>query len=275
MILAWGVFFIQNGRAVQRVEAPHLKVVWSAAGINQDLKDWAISDLQRLKRVSSREKDPTTGKIVQWDGILLSQFIEKVLADLPNEKSAQIDLVILKSLTGESALIPRALVSKYPMMLALDWNGMAKDSRGPIYSVVPWTSKSRIMNEDLPLEKYFIPQVSKIELTNYRDRYSDLFLKRRTDPSAMRGEKLFVQNCVSCHSGGHGSDLGAGLNAVLMTGIAEKQHEKKFVSAGHPPTKGTSSLSDRDRKSVVRYIDAFRSENPVSVSTLKAQGQSL
>src|SRR4051794_30966539 len=63
-----------------------LKVYWGSAGSTQELKSWTLDELQQLKKVSSREKDPSTGKILKWDGVLLSQLLEKGMEGLLPEK---------------------------------------------------------------------------------------------------------------------------------------------------------------------------------------------
>ncbi len=259
IVFGFIAIFSQFAQAGQwTTESGRLTVSWATSGRSLELRNWALGELNQFKRIASREKDPSSGKLVKWDGILLSTIVEKGLSELPSEQRAQIDLVILKNSSGESALIPRSMISKYPILLALNWAGKSQDHRGPIYSIIPWSSNSKILKEDLPLEKFFLPQIARIELSNYRDRYSFLFLKRRTDPSAMRGEKLFVQNCASCHSSGQSSSL---------LGVRDKQQEVKFASGGHPEVKVKLKLSDRDRHSIVRYLDAYRMENPLSVST--------
>jgi hypothetical protein len=244
-----------------------LVAAWAPPGLTQDLKTWTLKDLRdtaQFKRHASQERDPLTGKLTRWEGVLLSQLVEKVLNDLPVESRARVDLVVLKGSQGERAQIPRALISKYPIFLALQGDSVSLGNRstahdrGPIFSVVPWSSKPKILSEDLPLENYFVSRLNRIELTSYKDQYSSLFLKRRTDPFAMRGEKLFVQNCVSCHA----LEQGPGFSGMTQN----EQKEKQFTAAGHPSVKVTQKLTERDRRSIMRYLNAHRMENPVSVS---------
>lgn len=256
-----------------------VEAYWINAGTRQILNQWSLTEFSHLKKVTTREKDLESGKMTKWDGALLLTLVEKALEKLPVENRAQVDLVILKGKGGHSASIPRALLSKYPLMVAYQADGQNLDAKkGPLYSIVPWTSKPKIKNEELPLESFSIPQMMEIELANYREKYSSLFLKRRTDPSAMRGEKLFVQNCVGCHSMGRGP---------AMARIVEESFSKKFIIQGHPVLGGASlgqssggasaeasekqsadlRFNERDRKSIIRYLDAHRTENPVSAKS--------
>jgi hypothetical protein len=240
--------------------------VWKTIGVHQELKNWGRDELRQFRKISSREKDPGTGKTVRWDGILLSQVLDKTLEGLPIEHRAQVDLVVLKNSSNEVAYIPRALISKYPILLAYPGEALSSASRGKdiLYSVIPWSSKPKVLNEDLPLESYFLKDVKQIELANYRDRFSSLFLKRRTDPSAIRGEKLFVQNCVSCHMTNKHELLQPTAHHAALTAfinrIAEEPQTRKFASEGHP-AQSNVKLKDKDRKSIIRYLEAHRLEN--------------
>ena len=234
-----------------------LVTYWKAHGQVQELKHWTLGELAQLKRSQTREKDPHSGKVLQWEGVVLSQLVDSALEKLPLESRAQVDLVILKGDDGDQAVIPRSFINKYPFLLAYRWNPGASSSLshlGPLFSVVPWTSKPSVFNEDLPIEKYFVKSLSKVELASYRELYGQLYLKRRTDPFAMRGEKLYVQNCVSCH---HESSGGGGPHLLLAD---ERSH--RFMHEGHPSLHATPvRLTDRDRRSVLRYFEAYRSEN--------------
>lgn len=225
-----------------------LSVIWAAAGPEQVLKTWEFPDLSKLKQTSSHEKDPASGKLTRYKGVLLSQVLEAAMNSLSVEHKALVDLVIFKNASGGQVLLPRSVITKYPVLLALD---------GPSASlVIPWTSKPKVLREDLPVESYFISNVKLIELSNYRDRYASVFLKRRTDPLAMRGEKLFVQNCVGCH---------AGANKPTVTDLSGEAKARRLASDGHPAqVKGVPRLNDRDRRALVNYLDAYRTENSTS-----------
>jgi mono/diheme cytochrome c family protein len=125
--------------------------------------------------------------------------------------------------------------------------------QGPFYSVAPWTSSPKIAAEGMALDSLFISKVTRIEFSNYREQFSSLFLKRRTDPAAMRGEKFFVQNCLSCHA------TGPGPSVVELSGA---QKSRSLASVGHPQMKGVPKLGDKEIRSLTSYLEAFHSENP-------------
>ena len=253
-LVGWGT------QAFGSMQHPGFKLVtyWKAHGQVQELKQWTLGELAQLKKSQTREKDPLTGRVLQWEGVVLSQLVDSALEKLPLESRAQVDLVILKGDDGDQAIIPRSFINKYPFLLAYRWSSgahLSSSPMGPLFSVVPWTSKPSVFNEDLPIEKYFVKSLSKVELASYRELYGPLYLKRRTDPFAMRGEKLYVQNCVSCHHEASGSS---------PHGLLTDEKTQKFMHEGHPSLLTTPvRLTDRDRRSVLRYFEAYRSENAV------------
>lgn len=226
-----------------------LSDVWTASASPKSLKSWSLDELKKLKESSSRERDPSTGKVISWKGPLMSTVVEKTIEDLPGEDKAQVDLIIFQSSTGDKAQVPRWLINKYPVMLAVH--------DGVLKLVLPWSTRPKIWEEGLPLNRYALKDIVQVEFANYQKIYGSFYLKRRTDPLALRGEKIFVQNCTTCHSAG-----------------IEKS-ARKLASTGHPEMKDAPKLKDRDMRALVSYIDEFKGENPTTVTTSDslAQGQ--
>lgn len=228
-----------------------LGAVWTASSHDVPLKSWSVAELMQLKKAQSRERELDSGQLVRWKGTLLSHWIEKALSDLKPEEKAQVDLVVLKATNGTQTVIPRYLITKYPLMLAYEREGMPLSVDGGLATVViPWTSRAKIADEGLPLSTYFIRNVSKIELTSYGSRYSGLYLKRRTDPLAIRGEKLFLQNCISCHATGKAPSLTDGKSTRTLASASE-----------HPKAESAPKLNERDVRALKSYLEAYRSEN--------------
>ena len=221
-----------------------LKAELNRAGVHQELKNWNLADLHAVRQISCQEKDPGSQKVCLWKGVSLSALVDGAIKGLSAEEKAHIDLVILRNDKGDQALIPRAFLNKYSIMLATERDKKNLGSSGPLYSVAPWTSNSKIKQEGMFLEALFISSVSQIELTNYKERYSGLYLKRRTDPAAMKGEKLFVQNCLGCHATG------------------PSPSGRALASSGHPAVKGMPTLEAKDIRPLASYLDAYRLENP-------------
>ncbi len=148
-------------------------------------------------------------------------------------------------------MLPRALVQKYPIIVATSRDGLPLGALGPAMTILPWTTRPTLKGEGAPLENLFVAGLESIELANYREVYGRLFLRRRTDPSAMRGEKLFVQNCLTCHTSGKGP---------AVDEIAQHSRSKRLSDSGHPTVKGGPVLSSRDRRALQSYLDAFLGE---------------
>jgi hypothetical protein len=236
----------------------------------QVLDTWNREQLAGLKTVRSREREAwnrvmekefnPSGKsrvgLPEWKGVLLQTLLEKSLAKMPVESRAQFDLIILTSREGNQAMIPRSLVTKFPILIAFERNGLVLSDktqpRGPFYSVIPWNSRPKIAAEALPLATYFLPDVVRIDIANYRQIYGDFFLKRRTEPSAMRGEKLFVQNCMSCH----GTGIGPSMSQVPI-----EARLKALGSERHTGIPGMARWSERDQRSLMSYWEIYRGEN--------------
>ncbi len=263
----------------------------AATGGPQELKSWSMTELQdhkAHKEMTRHEKDPVSGKVVGFQGVQLSILVDEALKTLTADQRAQIDLVVLKGDKGSQALVPRWFIQKYPVLVALSRDHKTLGEQGPLYSVVPWTSVSKISKEAVPLESFFVAGLQQIEFANYKERFGRYYLKRRSDPAAIRGEKLFVQSCATCHAAGSAPGMSltsagaapagatalapatAATAAALDTSIraaldrlAAPAEVQKLGSVGHPAVPGMSKLSDREIRSLSSYFDAFRAETGV------------
>ncbi|MBU6374673.1 MAG: hypothetical protein KGQ59_01640 [Bdellovibrionales bacterium] len=217
-----------------------LTVVWKrfedragqSQAVEQTLRAFNDSELRALphKRLAS-----SGGTISQ--GPLLSSVLETAMKDLSAEARSQIDLVVLHGEAGRHAWIPRALVTRSSLLLAMpDRN-----------SVIPSGSHSRLQAEELPFSTYGLQRVQRVELTNYRERFGSFYLKRRTDPAAVRGEKVFIQNCMACHSQW-------GKIPSVETDSLVAQLRK------HPRNSGYQGLSSKSEKALFSYWAAYRLE---------------
>ena len=218
-------------------------VVWTASQAAQAPSVFSSADLTHVRKLSSTETDSETGKAARWDGISLGDLIDRTMKSISNDKKAQIDLVVLKTTDGTEALVPRSFIVKYPMMLA---NRKDHKALNGFESVAPWTSQSKVKAEGLPLETYFLKGITQVELGNYRERYGSVYLKSRKEPTALKGEKIFIQNCLSCHDGAKGEK-----------GMAEA---RRFMDQ-HPAVAGAPKLDERDKRSLKTYLETYQAEN--------------
>jgi mono/diheme cytochrome c family protein len=230
---------------ISKAWADGLQMSWSAATPEQALQTWADSQFHTFKQVSIHEKDVSSGQMLSGRGFLVSSLIEKSMEPLGPTQKAQVDLVIFKNQAGATVQIPRWLITRYPVAL------MNRD--GKLQLVFPVSSKPRIKDEGVPLEHLAISDISEIKLSSYQQNYSSYYLKDRMDPLAMRGEKLFVQNCTSCHSGSGNTNSRAPASGTAHPEIKTSPTDVK--------------LSSRDLRALASYLSAYRTENTVPATT--------
>lgn len=261
-VLVCSSLFFFSASLVFASESGVLKVFWNAspaslgrsgASSQRLLRSWTLDALSNLAPVSTREKDPESGQYVQWKGVLISKWIEKELVELPLDQRSQVDLLILKNKKGQQAIIPRYVIKSVPLLLAWEKDHKKIDGeKEPLTVVVPWSTNSKVTQGNLPWGAYEISGVHEIQLTSYLAQYSPLLLKRRTDPAAIRGEKMAVENCLSCH--GNGRARGFREFSSSMTDLPQ------LVSQGHSQGEGPQ-LSGRDLRAFISYLMEYRSEN--------------
>lgn len=257
----------------------HLEVGHKVKGQWQSLKTLQESDVKSFGALKSlNEAWPGTQRKSSWQGYLIADVIQKALDQMTVEERAQIDLVILQTGEGDGAqraLLPRALLKNFPFLLATHRDG--KNSAKGWVSVPPLASRSKLQSEGLPIESYFLESVSRIELANSKERYRAAILLRRTDPIAVRGERVFVSSCLACHDSGRAPRF-EGSGEVISAAASQASTPASAIStvASHfsstlSPTKfkplhktvpGTPSLNDRDWQSLKSYWDAVKVQPP-------------
>lgn len=212
-----------------------------------------LEDLAKKKQQELSEIDPHSGTKAKFKGVSLSALVDQSSTALSAEDKSHIDLVILKSRDGKSVLMPRDFLQKYPtIQLALAQDGKPLGDDAPRV-ILPATTNAKMRRENLVLDPLFVSQLSEVKLTSYQFYFADLYLKKRTDPAAVRGEKFFFQNCVGCHGGPGGAPGVAAISAAdRITKLAE----------GHPSVPGAGKLKSildaRHLRSLSSYLEAFR-----------------
>lgn len=251
-------FLVLSGTAVfgliasiSLANAGEIKTVWNASETPRPLKSWTTTELQKLKSTTHHEKDLASGQSSSWKGPEVSLLVDKTMESLPAEQRAQVDLIILKDATGNAIRVPRSLIVRFPVILSPQGNGAKL--------VLPINSKPKIWEEGLPLGLYQFHEVTEIEFANTHQLYGTYFLKSRKDPLAVRGEKIFTQNCLSCHAGGK--------NGIAADAMGFEKSARKLASASHPQIKNAPQLKTREMKALISYLDAFRLENPTTAGT--------
>lgn len=268
-------------------ESPSVEILWRMGARTQSLARWApdlhteaaIGTPGAVPLLSLRERDPATGAIAQWKGARLSSLIDSAIATLAPEQKAHIDWIVLHARSGREVLLPRWVATKYPVLLASSRDGK---TIAPM-SVLPWTSRASLAQEELPLDAFFVSDLTRIELTHAPMRMGSVFLKRRTDPIALRGEKLFTKNCAACHAGtpgpiapGHpessaqrtsSGEISRTLSGVVehsaaaATGAPDLRNYLKRRDFAHGVPRGAPPFADATGRGLARYAQAFASEN--------------
>ena len=234
-----------------------LQISWESptAPTPRVLKDFSLEDLEKKKAMVLTEIDPlgsSATEMAKFLGPSLSALIEETTKAQTAAERSTTDLVVLKTRTGKEALMPKAFLVKYPQIqLALKKNGQALGPEAPRV-VLPATSNAKIKSENILLEPLFVSELAAITLTSYEKRYGSFLLKRRTDPAAMRGEKMFLQNCVSCH----------GQPQVALSTLASVDKVEKIANGQHPDVRGVrdfkSIFDKKSTRSLASYLEAFK-----------------
>ena len=138
------------------------------------LKTWTAEELGQLSK---------RGKITGQNLI-----IEESTRSLDLNSRAEIDLVTIYG-SGKIARIPRFMIWRDFIKLRWDPGRKAISANA--------TSASRLV---VPKEVFNVSDIQKIELAKHSLIYPGTELRIRTNPAASRGEKLFTQSCLACHS---------------------------------------------------------------------------
>lgn len=257
--LALGLGFLLIGLASGAGSADaSLQIAWEPPNEvgPKVLKSFELPELQARTLTSLSEKDPLAAggskESVRFQGLSLSLLIEEATKSFSAADRSDTDLVVLKTRAGREVLMPKAFLVKYPQIqVALKKNGQLLGVEAPRL-ILPATTNVKIQKENMLLEPMFVSELASITLSSYERRYGSFFLKRRTDPAAMRGEKLFLQNCVTCHT----------QPAVAMAALTSSEKIAKVAQGEHPDVPGNHGFSQIfDKKairSLVSYLEAFR-----------------
>lgn len=228
--------FYYTERVIAHGVNPQLELVVSRDGANHLIKKVTFDEL------SSNFADQKQRKKKE---VLLAQILERGLEFISPESRTEIDLLILVNHQKEWVSIPRWVLTKYPYLLAL-----RLDSKGEIVSCLRDGKNQKNISQKLSVEKFFLHQILRLEFSSYKDQYGPLLLKRRTNPVDILGEKLFVENCTSCHF----KDRARGVESLFkMVSSLSSDKMKLFVQRGHFPQKSKQEFPLKNRRAVADY----------------------
>jgi hypothetical protein len=141
----------------------------------ETLRTWTIRELQKRPRQGN---------------ISLKQILEESSNHLNDLKLSEVDLFNFYDVNGQIlARVPRFLIWKDRVRLRLD------RKTNTLYSRVLPTEGQLV-----PFQELSVASLSRVEMVNSWKQYPGVRLRLRTNPAAVRGEKLVTHNCLSCHS---------------------------------------------------------------------------
>ena len=186
------------------------------------LKTWSPSGLREIAKKGSVSAQEL--------------IFDRSTRDLDLNSRADIDLVTLHGRAGKVARIPRFMIWRGNLRLKLSKGGILQSSANATPAVVP-------------LEFFSVEGIERIELGRASSLYPGTKLQIRTNPAASRGEKLFTQSCMACHS----LDRTPRLEATLLNEGYLRDFGRK-----HGPTRGVS-LDARSLRGLLAYREALAS----------------
>jgi hypothetical protein len=187
-----------------------------------------------------------------YRGISVQSLLDDLTKPLSVEDRAHVDLVVFnRGKSEQKLLLPRAILVKFPGILI-------SASKEKFMLVLPKDIHGKLQSEGILVESLGSREVTGVTLTSYDQRYGNVLLKRRTDPAAMRGEKLYVQNCLGCHQG-------ARQKSEAMRSLTSPEKVKQFLVEGkHSSVSGVSSWSElldqKKARSLASYLNAHQGE---------------
>jgi len=211
------------------------------------LQTWRPEDLKKLPTRRIQETFPGNSKKTSFEGPTLDQIITQTLNHhLTVEERALIDLVVLKEKSGKEIFIPRSFITKYPVVY----------DRGQV--TPPTSTRPKASDENLPVKSYFLKEVFEMDLAYSKERFGKVYLKNRSDPGAVRGEKFFVQTCLGCHGSTHHQK-------VYESVLSQPNNVEKLQN--HQNVVGFPQLNKKVIQSLASYLQAYAKENPTVTAT--------
>jgi cytochrome c5 len=209
-----------------------LEVTLLTASGSKSLKTWSDAALKTLAKGGG--------------GISAQELIfEQSTRDLDLNVRADIDLVTIYGKRNRVARIPRFMIWRGNLKFDLSRSGELR-------------SRANATPLLVPLDFFTVEGVERVELGRASTLYPSTKLLVRTNPAASRGEKLFTQSCMACHSLGQAPRIEATLlNETYLKGFKQ----------GHKPTVG-AALDARALRGLMAYREALASEK-ISVNSSK------
>ena len=176
--------------------------------------------------------------------IPVQEWFDAMTSGLDLNEKADIDLMTLYGADGKTARVPRFMIWRGFIRFHLSSEG-ALDSEG---------EPNRLL---VPKEFFTIRRIQRVEFSRASETYPGTALALRTNPAASRGEKLFTQSCMACHSIGSAPRIDAG---KLTDGFLRSFNGKHRLM-------GALNLDSRAVRGLAAYRDALGSGRSVVKSS--------
>jgi hypothetical protein len=214
IFLLWGVPLAQAGK---------IEVSLMTASGPKMLRSWEQEELIHASK---------KGTVSAQDLIF-----EKSTNSLELNEKADVDLVTLYGKDGRISRVPRFMIWRGSLRFRLDKDGSI-------------SSRATSAPGMLPAGFFKVQEIQRIELSRATALYPGTRLNIRTNPAASRGEKMFTQACMACHSL-------SPVPKIEIEGLNEN-YLRQF-STKHRPTAGFV-LDARAVRGLLAYREALASE---------------
>jgi len=246
--------------SLAQVDKPaELKVFWKMGAQSKQLKSWTLTELLNWKLDQKREKVPQESSVALWEGVDFNKLIDVALEGVTLHERGEIDLVLLKGQDNKVITVPRSFIRKFSFLLAIKKNGKPLTAPyAPFFSVVPVSSlsagdKRKLDEEIYPLHLFSVTGIKEITFTRVQDQYGSLFLRRKTNPLALRGERVFVWNCNTCHAMDKVSPDPRWSKAIESSELFKTHKNKGLI---------LPDFNRLDRLGLIAYFEQHQKENP-------------
>lgn len=172
----------------------------------EQLKQWSEAELSKQRRPGD---------------ISLKELVEVSSASLTDTKLSEVDLFNFYDPSGKIiARVPRFLIWRDRVRLRFDLKSKTLSAK-----VLPTEGQL------VPFAEMDVASLARVEMVNSWKQYPGIRLGLRTNPAAVRGEKLLTHNCLSCHSLPKNPPLNARMACGLERQALNLKHGDKWSHA--------------------------------------------
>lgn len=198
-------------------------ITFDSQGKSAETVYYSYDQLLALPTVTVKtEHDPNTNTPATYTGVYISDLFESFGAN------ASFDVIGANCLDRSKQYYDRDYVAKHRPILLLKFDGKLARDWPPTkqgYKLGPYCVVHESFSPTETIYGYFeesrtAPAVTSLELTSFNQSLG-LFTPKKggSDPEVMKGQKIAVGSCISCHNfkkgGGHSADSSFFLLAAM------------------------------------------------------------